>query len=116
MSRLKVLVLGFAVAGLTASAAEAASFNCARARAADEKAICADRSLNDKDVKMALLFDVSRHFLAMGRRGAEEDAQSEWLKGRRQCGASKQCLNGAYDHRIATLQAVIDEVATHGPF
>lgn len=112
----RIGVAALVAASLAASAVHAASFNCTRARTADEKAICADRVLNDKDVRMALLFDVSRHFLAMGRRGALEDAQTEWLKGRRACGANKQCLNGAYDHRIATLQGVIDEVATHGPF
>lgn len=104
------------IAVLTAGAATAASFDCARAKAADERAICADRALNDRDVKMRLLFDISRHFVAMGRRGAIEDEQTAWLRGRRACGANRQCLTSAYDHRIERLQAVIDEVATHGPF
>lgn len=101
---------------LTASATEAASFDCRRAKAADEKAICADRALNDQDVRMALLFDISKHFVAMGRRGMLQDEQTDWLKGRRQCGSNRQCLAAAYDHRISRLQGVIDEVATHGPF
>jgi hypothetical protein len=44
------------VALLTTAAwqpAGAASFDCAKAEAADEKAICADRQLNDEDVEMA---------------------------------------------------------------
>jgi uncharacterized protein len=105
--------LGFLLA---ASSAAAASFDCRRAKAVDEKTICAERSLNDQDVRMALLFDVSKHFVAMGRRGMLQDEQTDWLKGRRQCGANRQCLAAAYDHRIKRLQSVIDEVATHGPF
>jgi hypothetical protein len=37
---------------LVADSAVAASFDCARAKAADEKAVCANRSLNDLDVTM----------------------------------------------------------------
>jgi uncharacterized protein len=106
-----VLLLGFG-----AGMAEAASFNCARARTADERAICADRALNDQDVRMALLFDISRHLVAMGRRGQLEDEQTAWLRGRKACGANRQCLASAYRHRIARLQGVVDGVASHGPF
>jgi uncharacterized protein len=110
-STLCVLTIVFA-----AAPAYAASFDCAKARAADEKAICADRPLNDKDVRMALMYDLSRHFMAMGRRGVLEDEQTAWLRGRKACGANKQCLNGVYDHRIERLQGVLDEVSSHGPF
>jgi uncharacterized protein len=34
----------------------AASFNCKKAEAADEKAICADRELDDEDVEMSVLY------------------------------------------------------------
>ncbi len=109
-------ILAVSAALFGAGAAEAASFNCARARAADERAICADRALNDKDVRMATTYQIAGHFLAMGRRGVLDDAQTHWLKGRHACGANRQCLNAAYDHRQAALQAVLDEVYTHGPF
>ncbi len=65
---------------------------------------------------MAQLYEIDGHFLAMGRRGAMDDDQSHWLKGRHQCGANRQCLNAAYDHRLAALQSVISEIYTHGPF
>jgi uncharacterized protein len=65
---------------------------------------------------MKLLFDISRHFVAMGRRGVLEDEQTAWIRGRRACGANRQCLGSAYNHRIARLEGVIDEIATHGPF
>ncbi len=112
MIRLAILAAALALA----TTAQAASFDCARARAADEKAICADRALNDQDVRMKLMYDLSRHFVPMGRRGQIEDEQIAWLKGRRACGANKQCLAAEYDHRIAALQLVFDDVARHGPF
>ena len=112
--KLSAFVLALALVG--GSAVSAASFDCARARVADERAICADRTLNDKDVRMAQLYEIDGHFLAMGRRGVLDDEQSHWLKGRRQCGANRQCLNAAYDHRLGALQSVISEIYTHGPF
>ena len=112
--KLPAFVLALALGA--APCAYAASFDCNRARAADERAICADRTLNDKDVRMAQLYQIDGHFLAMGRRGAMDDDQSHWLKGRRQCGANRQCLNAAYDHRLAALQSIISEIYTHGPF
>jgi len=110
---LGVLIMGF-LAPLTV--AGAASFNCARAKTLDEKTICSERALNDQDVRMALLLDISRRVLAMGRRGQLEDEQTDWLRGRRACGANTQCLSAAYAHRIARLEGVVDEVARHGPF
>jgi uncharacterized protein len=116
---MRAWVLGLAAAAAVTGAATpglAASFNCARARWPDERAICADRGLNDQDVRMALLLELSRHFVAMGRRGMIDDEQVAWLRGRRACGANRQCLSAAYAHRIARLQGVMDEVERHGPF
>lgn len=102
---------------LLAGPAAAASFDCTKARTADEKAICADRSLNDKDVRMALLFDLDRRLMTMGSRDAMRDDQSAWLRDRRRCGADRVCLHRSYDRRIAMLRGVIDtRVYPHGPF
>jgi uncharacterized protein len=54
----------------------AASFDCYKATAVDEKAICADRALNDKDVSLALLYSIDRRFMGMGARGALMDEQA----------------------------------------
>ena len=99
-----------------ASAADAASFDCTRARAPDERAICADRGLNDQDVTMSVMLKIGGHFVGMGARGAMQDDQIAWLKARRACGANRECLTQSYDGRIATLQKVIDAAASHGPF
>ena len=114
--RTATLALTALLIGLSAPPAGAASFNCAKSRTLDEKTICAERSLNDQDVRMALMLDISRHFVAMGRRGQLDDEQTDWLRGRKACGANKQCLAAAYAHRIERLQDIIDEVAHHGPF
>lgn len=98
-------------------ATQAASFDCDKAGSPDEKAICADRALNDKDVRMALLYSIDRRFMGMGARGALIDEQTEWLKQRRACGARRDCLHAMYDKRIDGLRRFIDErVVTHGPF
>ncbi|WP_460044556.1 lysozyme inhibitor LprI family protein [Pseudomonas sp. S2_H01] len=113
-------VLPTVLSGLALSVsieAQAASFDCNKAGTADEKAICRDLVLNDKDVRMELLYSIDRRFMGMGARGALIDEQSDWLKRRRACGAKTDCLNEQYDQRIAALRKFIDErVVTHGPF
>ena len=102
---------------LSASTTWAASFNCDKAAATDEKAICAHRALNDMDVKMALLFELDKRFVPMGGRDALIDQQKAWLKQRQACGARVACLTGVYQQRIDTLRDIIDtRVVTHGPF
>jgi uncharacterized protein len=98
-------------------AAHAASFDCDRAKAADEKAVCANRALNDMDVSMALLYKLDRRFLPMGGRGALIDEQQAWLKTRGKCAADVKCLTDVYQQRIQALQQIIDtRVVTQGPF
>ncbi|OPA89843.1 hypothetical protein BFW87_22530 [Pseudomonas fluorescens] len=102
---------------LTSPASSAASFDCAKAKAPDEIAICKNVSLNDQDVTMALLYDLDKHFMAMGGRGSLMDGQAEWLKQRHTCGSNVSCLNDAYTKRIGMLRRFIDEqVITKGPF
>ena len=111
------LVLAASLAPALAPAlAQAASFDCAKARTADEKAICANRSLNDKDVRMAQLYEINRKTLAMGGRGALEDRQREWLRDRRTCGGRRVCLNRSYDQRLGELERGLDRIYRAGPF
>lgn len=113
---MRTFVLATAVLALAAPMAHAASFSCAKARTPDEKAICRSRSLSEADVKMATLFDVDTHLVAMGSRGAIEDDQSAWLKSRHGCGKSPTCLAKAYDKRIRELRQIFDGIASRGPF
>ncbi|HQR88404.1 MAG: hypothetical protein B7Z44_14955 [Caulobacter sp. 12-67-6] len=99
-----------------AGSASAASFDCRKARTADEKAICAERSLNDKDVRMDVLYGVNKRTLAMGGRGALMDQQRDWLRDRRACGGNKACLNRAYDRRLGDLEKSMERIYSNGPF
>jgi uncharacterized protein len=109
-------VLTALVLALTATAANAASFDCDKARAPDEKAICADRALNDKDVRVSVLYDINRHTLAMGGRDALQDAQRQWLRDRRNCGSQRACLNRSYDRRLSDLNQSMERIYSNGPF
>ncbi len=94
----------------------AASFDCAKAASADEKAVCDDCNLAQKDVKMATLYDVLTNLVAMGQRGDIQDAQRSFLKTRADCGAKKHCIAEAYDARIGKLEAGLKEVYEGGPY
>jgi uncharacterized protein len=99
-----------------ASPAAAASFDCAKARAPDEKAVCASRRLSELDVKMATLYQVDTRLVAMGQRGDLQDAQVLWLTRRARCGRNIACIESAYQDRLAELQKAFDAIASHGPF
>lgn len=113
MHRLATTLAALALAG----SAQAASFDCTRAKAPDERTICAVRALNDRDVKMATLYGLDIRLLPMGSRDHIKDDQIAWLRQRRACAADTACLARSYDKHIAALQSVIDtRVYPHGPF
>lgn len=89
----------WAVAG--AIPAHAASFPCdVKTLAPDEKAICANRDLNDLDVRMVTEFKWLSGMFAMGMRGDLQDQQTAWLKTRQACGKDKACIRKAYGVRL----------------
>ncbi len=111
-----ILTVGQGVTPL-ASTARAASFDCARARSTDERAICGNRVLEDRDVELSVLYGLIQKLVPMGSRDAIRREQAQWLAGRGRCGADVPCLRRAYDRRIAALRATIDErVVSNGPF
>ncbi|MEG7361319.1 hypothetical protein V5264_16685 [Pseudomonas citronellolis] len=101
-----------AVCVLAAAAlpAGAASFDCKKARHADEKAICADRQLSELDVQMATTYRLLSGLFAMGMRGNMGDAQLAWLDQRRACGRDKACLKQRYQERLDALQKIYDGI------
>ena len=104
------------VAAVAPSLSHAASYDCARAKSADEKAICAYLPLNDKDVRMSVLYEINKRTLAMGGRGAMEDRQRQWLAERRRCGANRSCLVRLYDRRLGELEKTTERIYRAGPF
>lgn len=88
--------------------ARAASFDCAKARTPDERAVCADPSLSALDSEMGgLWFAYSRLPMLMGGAGARRDAARDFLNSRSACGADVACLTPLYQARIATLKEAI---------
>lgn len=108
--------LALAAMLFASSNAQAASYDCDRARTSDEIAICNNRELNDLDVKMATMFDIAKGFVLMGQRGAMQDDQREWLAQRRRCGASVGCLRRFYRKRIGELEDTLRDIRSRGPY
>ena len=84
---------------------------------ATERTICGNLGLNDRDVRMAQLYDIVRRLVPMGTRGAIMDRQAMWLRERNRCGGDRACIGQAYDRRIRELNRVLEErVYPQGPF
>jgi uncharacterized protein len=100
----------FLIGGVLAigGAAHAASFDCTKAAAPDEIAICANPGLSNLDTVMATLYGVRMEIpMLMGAKGAAQDEQRAWLATRATCGGNVACLQSAYQSRIAVLQQTI---------
>jgi uncharacterized protein len=94
---------------LLAAPAQAASFDCARTRSADEVAVCRNPRLSALDSEMGgLWYAYSRVPMFMGGNGARMDAAQAFLARRRACRADIACLGAAYRARIAALHRGID--------
>lgn len=103
---MKIREVLMAIAVLYPLAGYSASFDCQKAMQADEKAICADRSLNDMDVAMATKYQFLRGLFPMGTRGRMMDAQKAWLHSRQKCGSDISCLTKLYEGRLQQLDAI----------
>lgn len=88
------------------SSADAASFDCAKAKTSVDKAICGDSKLSDLDEFLGHYYGAAR--LALGD-GADclRDDQRHWIRTvRNPCGANVACLIRAYLTRLATLDGL----------
>ena len=108
-------VLLVALSLLAVTGAKAASFDCSKAAAEDEKAICANLALNDADVRMTTMFDMETDLVAMGERDALRGTQKTWLAHRATCKGDVACLKAAYDQRLSDLQKVFKDLVSRGP-
>lgn len=106
--RTLLVVLAAALAAPAAHAKDYGLMNCAKAKTADEKAICADKGLLQKDAVMATQYSLLRGMLLMGGRGVLIDEQHDWLAERAKCAADKKCLIKRYDERIDALDKLFE--------
>lgn len=88
----------------------AASVDGKTAALADEKAICTNLSMNDKNVEMVTQYNFLSGLFAMGARGKLQDDQQAWLKIRRQCASSVGCLKRTNNRRLAQLDKSYDGI------
>lgn len=114
MKRLHSALLALACTSgmlILTNGAHAASFDCeAKELKPDEKTICAERVLNDADVKMVTTFDLLSGLLAMGSRGTLQDEQTAWLKKRQECAADAACIKATYDERMKQLDETYKKI------
>jgi uncharacterized protein len=108
------LMLSLAAASMTAHAAS--PIDCAKAINATEKTICSTPPLLQADARMTAYFEIAIQFVGMGVRGDLGDSQQAFPAVRDKCGTDKACILAVYKKQTAPLEAVIANVATHGPF
>lgn len=102
-ARLALFALCLLGVGLTG--AHAASFDCAKAGNATEKAICANPNLSQQDEAMAALYKRQLEMPDTGRWATflRRD-QRDWIRVRNShCGAKLDCLVQDYERRITYL-------------
>ena len=108
MNRVRfALAAGLLALAGAAGAAGAAGFDCAKARAEDERAICADPELSKLDDEMSAaykkLWDRYIKLEPPAVQSAFRANQKEWIGQRARCGATANCLRDSYKTRIAWL-------------
>ena len=98
-----------ATLALLEAPAEAASFDCSRARSPDEHAVCGNPVLSALDSEMGgLWYAYSRVPMLMGGNAARRDEAQAFLERRRACGRRAGCIESVYRARIAALKQGID--------
>ena len=117
---MRSVLVGLVVAVLwmpgAAVAGSYAPLDCARASTPTELTICKSYKLGQDEARMATLYGVAMSLVAMGQRSDIRDEQVDWIDEREACGARESCLAERYETRIKELEAVIDKIASRGPY
>ncbi len=95
---------------LAASPTLAQSYDCSKAMAADEKAVCNSPRLSALDKEMAKLYQDIERCALMGTRGDVQGSQRDFMAERAACGADDACLVKLYSDRVAALGKIKREV------
>jgi len=97
--------LGAGALLLVSLAAHAASFDCAKATSAAEKAICADSKLSELDSKLLIVWEYV--FSSSVHPFPVDPPQLQLQKFRDACGADVSCLSVRYNKQLATLVSAL---------
>jgi uncharacterized protein len=99
------LLMSAALLYILGAPADAASFDCNRARTAEEIAICKSPLLSGLDSEMGGLWYAYRQFpFLMGMSGVRQDEANAFLQSRGKCGPDEACLAKVYRARIQQLR------------
>ncbi len=109
MVRFALLVAAGVSLGAMVSPAQAASFNCAKAKLPSEKTICAKPTLSILDQRMGTKYKALIKLLGAGSAQASSiRAEQVWWLGRRNaCGTDVFCLRGQIADRIVDLDGYL---------
>ncbi len=110
----RIAALALVLAAAFTLPAAAQSFDCAKASAPDEKAVCASGELSALDDEMSALYDDIMSHAMMGVSGETRDGQEAFLDSRAACGAADACLETAYKSRIAELTRIKKDIGQGG--
>lgn len=88
----------------------AQSFDCSKAHAADEQAVCRSASLSALDDRMDDLYEAILKCALMGTRAAVTESQRSFLTRRAACGADEGCLTALYSARVDDLAGIRRDV------
>lgn len=91
--------------------AHAASFACAKAGSAVEKAVCADERLSRLDSDLGKAY--AQAVATTTDPAALRATQRAWLKERDACGADATCLRQSYERRLRDIAGSTGASATH---
>jgi uncharacterized protein len=98
--------LGFVLCALLPlAAANAASFDCAKAATLVERAICQDEQVSVLDEYLGRYYSAARKSVGRGASCLRAD-QREWLRSVRDRCADSECLRRAYLERLALLDGL----------
>lgn len=102
MTRIALLATAAALSlAVFSGSANAASFNCYKARSHTEAVICDNPRLSDLDTQMSVAYFTALHRLHGWRRAHLQADQVRWLGRRNSCNASVGCLFHAYNDRLS---------------
>jgi len=100
---LKPFFLTLLCGGLLPLSTQAASYDCTRASASAEIAVCANPGLNRLDEDMAVLYRSLLNELPQRQAKRLRQDQRSWLIARNSCGADVRCLRARYQERMSRL-------------
>jgi len=103
---MRFLIIALILCGISLAEANAASFDCAKARSVVEKTICSNSDLSKLDESLSDVYKLALKEHPV--KNYVRTRQREWLKENNSCGKDKlvSCLKSNYENRISQLKNI----------